>query len=202
MSKLEIIKSYYEPKLASILPDYAMLGWESEAAQRMRFDALIDNIPLDGQTILDVGCGLANLLEYLNQLKIKVRYTGVDILHEMIESVRAKKLSGEFHCLDVFSSHPFQPSSFDVIYASGIFNLNLGNNKEFFEHAMCEFSRLSRRYVVFNLLDNRSPAPEDTYFYYSPAEAIEMIEHNECRPKKIEIVEQYLNNDFTVICEY
>ena len=201
MSKIEIIKSYYEPKLAIDGPDYQKLGWESEDAQMLRFDALVLNVQLNGKSLLDVGCGLGNLQEHLLSKNISVNYTGIDILPQMVECAKAKNLPGEFHCIDVFEKHPFGNDSFDVIYASGMFNLNMGNNREFFGQALCEFSKLAREVIAFNLLDYRSPGREDTYYYFAPAEVVEIIESLHCRPKKVQIIEQYLNNDFTVICE-
>jgi SAM-dependent methyltransferase len=201
MSRLEIIRSYYEPKLNRELPDYAKLGWESVEAQKLRFDAFLDNIDAQGKSLLDVGCGLGNLLEYVTGRNLDIRYTGVDILGKMIDCARDKGLNGEFHCLDIFDSNPFGKESFDIIYASGIFNLDLGNNDAFFAQAFCEFLSLSKKIVAFSLLDNRSPGREEGYAYFSPAGIIETIESSPCRPKKVQIIEQYLNNDFTVICE-
>ncbi|HEY1405360.1 MAG TPA: class I SAM-dependent methyltransferase, partial [Spirochaetota bacterium] len=60
---------------------------------------------------------------------------------------------------------------------------------------------ISRETVAFNLLDYRSPNKEDTYFYFSPVEVLDIIENHDCRPHKVQIVEQYLKNDFTVICQ-
>jgi SAM-dependent methyltransferase len=201
MSKLSVIKSYYEPKLNANLPDYAKLGWESQEAQNIRFSAFTENVNLNGLSLLDVGCGLGNLLEHITEAGINVKYTGVDILPRMITCAEGKKLDGEFHCLDIFSENPFGESSFDVVYASGIFNLNLGNNDEFFADALCKFMHLAKKYVAFSLLDERSPDRDSTYYYFSPPAVLKRIEALKCRPLKVHIIEQYLNNDFTVVCE-
>lgn len=200
MSKTGIIRSYYEPKLDGNLPDFEKLGWESAEAQALRFAAFVDNADLEGKSILDVGCGLGNLLEYLTMKNISVKYTGVDILPRMIDCANGKRICGEFHCVDIFKDNPFGDKSFDAVYASGIFNLNLGNNHEFFLDALCRFSHIAREVIAFNLLDHRSPDKEDAYFYFSAGEVIDLIESTSCRPKKVQIIEQYLQNDFTVIC--
>jgi len=201
MKRLDIIKSYYEPNLKKELPDYKILGWESEEAQNMRFDILISHLKIDGKKILDVGCGLGNLLEYINSKNIEVSYTGVDILEGMIESAKRKNLKGSFYCVDIFSDSPFEKESFDIVYASGIFNLNLGNNEEFFREALAHFFDLSGRFIVFNLLHYKSPDRDDTYYYFNPDEVVEIIRGMACSFKKVQIVENYLQNDFTVICE-
>ncbi len=200
MSKTEIIRSYYDPKLDADLPDFGKLGWESAEAQELRFAAFVDNADLEGKSILDVGCGLGNLLEYMTARNINTRYTGVDILPRMIDCARDKKICAEFHCVDIFRENPFGEKSFDAVYASGIFNLNLGNNHDFFLEALCRFSHIAREVIAFNLLDHRSPNKENEYFYFSASEVIDLIESTQCKPRKVQIIEQYLQNDFTVVC--
>ncbi len=201
MRKVDIIKSYYENNMKNASQDYEVLGWESEEAQKMRFDMLVSNVALEGKRILDVGCGLGNLLEYINNQGIPVDYTGIDVLPEMIERAKKKGLPGEFLCADLFKENPFGEKSFDVIYASGIFNLNLGNNKEFLASALTLFIKLARKSLCFNLLHCNSTSKEDTYYYFCPDQVIRIIE--EIWPDgnvTVQVIEQYLQNDFTVIC--
>lgn len=201
MNKFEIIKSFYESNMGKGLPDYEIQGWESEEAQKLRFDIMVSNMDLEGKKLLDVGCGLGNLLEYLNFKGIKVDYTGVDILESMIESAEEKKLAASFYCVDVFKKSPFEKGFFDVVYTSGIFNLNLGNNREFFSESLYKLCDLGKEVLVFNLLHASSPDRDDTYFYFSPEEVIEIIEKGDYGISEVKIVENYLRNDFTTICK-
>jgi len=202
MKKLKAIKQYYVKNIENGTSDHEILGWESKEAQYARFAALKDNIDLEGLKLLDVGCGLGNLLEYLSEEGVKVSYTGVDVLPEMIERAKEKGLSGEFLCVDVFEDNVFETSSFNIVYASGIFNLNLGNNKEFLKSAIKLFMKLSTNYICFNLLHYKSPNKEDTYYYFSPEEAKEIIQESSIgKEMSIEIVEDYLKNDFTILCK-
>lgn len=203
MKKKDVIKSYYEPKLNKGLPDFEVLGWESDEAQYRRFDALIDHVPLQGKKLLDVGCGLCNLLEYLQTRKIAVDYTGVDISERMIQCAREKGLNAQLYCLDVFEDEtvPDSLGLFDIVYTSGIFNLNLGNNEEFLKTALHKLFSLSREIVAFNLLHMDSPGREDRYFYFSPERVREIIKETGLRFESIQIADGYLGNDFTVICK-
>jgi hypothetical protein len=54
MDKLEIIKTYYEENIAKGLPEYGSLGWESEEAQRLRFDMLLSSVELGNKKLLAV----------------------------------------------------------------------------------------------------------------------------------------------------
>jgi SAM-dependent methyltransferase len=201
MKKVEKIKTYYENNMAKDLPEYGILGWESEEAQRLRFDVLLDRVELEGKRLLDVGCGTGNLLEYINSKGIHVKYTGVDILDKMIEKALNKHLDADFIHMDIFKENIFSPNSFDVVYTSGIFNLNLGNNKEFLTNALKLFFNLSCGSVVFNLLHYASPDREDKYFYFHPDEVRSILDGFSGQIGKTEFVEAYLKNDFTVVCE-
>lgn len=200
MKKFEVIKSYYEENMAKGLPEYGILGWESEEAQHLRFDAMLSKVDLNGKKLLDVGCGTGNLLEYIRSKGIEVKYTGVDILGQMIDIARHKELGADFIKVDIFKENIFEDLSFDVIYTSGIFNLNLGNNREFLKSALGLFFRLARETVVFNLLHTASPDREDKYFYFHPDEVRELLAGFSYRIAKAEFVEAYLKNDFTVVC--
>ncbi len=200
MKKLQIIQKYYENNMSKGLAEYGILGWESEEAQKLRFDMLLNGIELEGKSLLDVGCGTGNLLEYINSKGLKVEYAGVDILDPMIKIANAKGLNGEFYHADIFKDNIFEKKTFDIIYSSGIFNLNLGNNRIFLHDAVGLFLKLSKEAVVFNLLHIDSPDREDKYFYFHPDELKKILADYSDKLREIEIVEAYLKNDFTVIC--
>ncbi len=199
MKKLDIIKTYYDNNMAKGLPEYGILGWESEEAQQLRFDMLLSSVDLEGRKLLDVGCGTGNLLEYINSKGIKVDYTGVDILKKMIDIAEGKKLDGVFRHLDIFKNNIFENASFDVVYTSGIFNLDLGNNREFLKNALELFLDISCDAVVFNLLHVDSPDREDKYFYFHPDEVRDILDPFSERLSSVEFIEAYLKNDFTVV---
>lgn len=199
MKKLDIIKTYYDNNMSKELPEYGILGWESEEAQHLRFDMLLSSVALEGRKLLDVGCGTGNLLEYINRKGIKVDYTGIDILEKMIAIAKGKKLAGDFIYMDIFKDNVFGSNSFDVVYTSGIFNLNLGNNHEFLKDALELFLRIASHDVVFNLLHVDSPDREDKYFYFHPDEVRDILAPFSGRLAGVEFIEAYLKNDFTVV---
>lgn len=200
MKKLETIKKYYESKMGKGLPDYGVLGWESEEAQNLRFEMLLSAVELEGKSLLDVGCGMGNLLQYLRSKGTDVRYTGVDILESMIEQARLKNPDAEFYHADIFKDSIFKSNSFDIAYASGIFNIDLGNNGEFLRKALELLLDLSKEAVVFNLLHCDSPDRESGYCYFHPDEVRSMVEGFQDKVERLEIIEAYLHNDFTVVC--
>jgi SAM-dependent methyltransferase len=200
LDRKKYIEDYYKPNIGKGLPDFKVLGWESKEAQYLRFEMLSSKVDLENKRLLDVGCGLGNLMEYFSGIGINLEYTGVDIIEDMINSAKQKNLPGEFYCMDIFTKHPFEMNSFDVIYTSGIFNLNMGNNTDFLVSALGCFFNLSKDIVAFNLLDTASPDKEDMYFYYDHKVVAEMIKRQYPQIESIEVIRGYLNNDFTIIC--
>ncbi len=196
MSYFKKLQQHYVPRFSKD-ENAAILDWENKSAQYMRFKAVTDNIELQNKRFLDVGSGLGDFLTHCENLDIDIDYTGVDILDEMTESARKKHPDAKFVTADIFKSDIFEDTAFDVVYTSGIFNLNLNNNHIFFMQAIDKFIRISDDVIVFNLLHERSTAKENKYFYNNPEKIYNlMIE----KFREVQIVDNYLENDFTVIC--
>lgn len=192
------IRAHYEPRISPHRPNYDILDWASPQSQRARFRVLADNATLQGRKLLDVGCGLGDLRAYLLEHHIAADYTGVDISEKMVQAARQRHPDGAFICADLFEESPFPPKSFDVVYCSGIFNLNLGNNLEFLPRAMRRLFDLSGRDVVFNLLHRRAQGGDQKYFYHSPKEVLEILAPLGWR---MNLLDDYLPNDFTIVCQ-
>lgn len=197
MSRKRKIGDHYEPRISPTRESYSVLDWASARTQRKRFEILADSVPLEGRSLLDVGCGLGDLWAFLLDRKIRVEYTGVDILDKMIAEARRRHPQAHFLHADLFVANPFGPRSFDVVFASGIFNLSLGNNVEFIAPAARTLLDLCRSHLVFNMLHSRSPRHDQTYFHYDPRHVQKLLAPLGCH---VRVLDDYLPNDFTVIC--
>ena len=138
-NKKSVIIEHYINRVKNFnIPEYQVLDWESKEAQELRFKTLIEHFNMESSILLDVGCGLGNLAEYLDNKNIKLYYIGIDIMPEMIERAKAKtfkNINPQFMSLDFFNNNDIK-KEFDYIYSSGIFNLNLGNNDKFLKDAI------------------------------------------------------------------
>jgi SAM-dependent methyltransferase len=195
MSK-RAIGAHYEPRIASGRANYVVLDWASPASQEARFQVLADGVDLRGKSVLDVGAGLGDLWAFLRRRNVPVQYTGVDILEKMVLEARRQHPQARFEHADVFKDNPFsQP--FDVVFCSGTFNLNLGNNRRFLPKALKRLFELAGQVVVFNLLHQRARTRDRLYAYYDPDEVLDMLKEFPCT---VRLRDDYLPNDFTVIC--
>ena len=197
MSRRKAIHRHYEPRIAPGRENFDVLDWGDAESQQRRFQVLVDHVPLAGKTLLDVGCGLGDLWGYLKQLSVPVQYTGVDLIERMIAAAREQHADAEFICADLFADDAPEIGPFDVAFCSGAMNLDLGNNLEFLPRAMRRMLDLASETVVVNLLHVRTPDKYDHCAYYDPADMLTGLADLPCEAR---IVDDYLPNDFTVIC--
>ena len=197
MSKRHEIRAHYEPRIVPGRANYDVLDWASQQSQLARFEVLVANVDLAGKSLLDVGCGLGDLWGFLKDRDIRVAYTGVDLVEKMVAAARDRHGDGHFECGDVFAEDMFKPGGFDVVFGSGIFNLDLGNNAEFLPGAIARLLELAGEYLVFNLLHKHAAREAGPYFYFDPKQVRAILADLPCRSR---IIDHYLPNDFTVIC--
>lgn len=202
MNRIEGLKKHYEPRIEKFKDNSRVLDWENVDAQFKRFRAMTDNIDLHGKSVLDVGCGCGDLYGLMKEKQSKPAYTGVDILEKMIERAAVEYPDAAFFCADIFSADfcvvdSFGCSTFDIIFTSGIFNLNVGNNEDFLKKAVPVLAELADEAFIFNLLDPASPDRDDNYFYYKPESAVKLASEFSA---DIKIIKGYLANDYTLIC--
>ncbi|MBT3181173.1 MAG: class I SAM-dependent methyltransferase [Deltaproteobacteria bacterium] len=196
MGKIERIRNFYTPWINGTGSNARRLAWDSTYNQYMRFEVLRKNVDLNGMSLLDVGCGFGDLLDYLNKNEVSVNYTGVDILPRMILIARNMHPKSEFHNIDIFNSDDLM-EKYDVAYASGTFNLDMGNNDDFIRRVIDIFYKKTNQTFSFNLLHERFKDKEKYYYYTSPEKIMGLLGDYNC---DVKIVDDYLENDFTVIC--
>ncbi|MBP7654455.1 class I SAM-dependent methyltransferase [Candidatus Dependentiae bacterium] len=202
-NNLENIKKFYETKLTEHNEDYKILAFENNKTQEIRFSVLLSGIDISGKKILDVGCGLCNLVGFLNKKTSNYIYTGVDIVEKFIEISRKRYPDKKIMHCDIFKNNPFKNNSFDIVIVSGAFNLRLDNNEKFIKKALKTLFDISKKTVSINLLHPHSPDREnDKFYYYKPSEIIEYLDSElPYKISRIQLFEHYLANDFTLICE-
>ena len=195
--KKRAILEHYEPRIARDRESFDILDWSDEASQLARFHVLFSRVALAGKSLLDVGFGLGDLWGFLKAHDVPVRYVGVDLSAKMAQAAAHRQPDAHFLAADVFDAPPFPPAAFDVVFSSGLLNLDVGNNREFVPVAARRFVELAREWAVFNLLHARAPVHHEGYVYYEPDEVARSLAELPC---DIQVVDDYLPNDFTVFC--
>lgn len=189
----EIIRKTYNQKLENHpMTSAQAVFWKNECTQFARFKVLADIADLNNSSILDVGCGVGDFFFYLNQRFENVVYEGFDIVPRMIESAKEKYSNGNFKLADI---EDYENSSFDFVVASGVFTYRIENYMEKYMHIIKKMFDISRKGVAFNMLRKGGHIDDELYIAYDPEEIT-----NLCKKfsKKVEIVKDYLPQDFTV----
>ena len=101
------------------------LGWD-KGKQFLRFHQLTSNWDLAGASILDVGCGFGDFVDYLRAMNIEgCTYTGIDLVGEFIaEGTRRFGSAKATFRQTALEDYP-PPATFDYVIASGVFNLRV-----------------------------------------------------------------------------
>ena len=101
------------------------LGWD-KGKQFLRFHQLTSSWDLAGASILDVGCGFGDFVDYLRVMNIEgCAYTGIDLVDEFIAEGERRFGSPKATFLKTAFDDYVPPSTFDYLIASGTFNLKV-----------------------------------------------------------------------------
>lgn len=130
------------------------LFWGSRSVQKTRFKALSEIGIADGDSLLDVGCGFADLYSWLKGCGISVEYTGIDLSPDILN--KGVELNPELNLRqgEIFD-FDWQPQSYDWISLSGTLNWNLKDGGDYAHRVIEAMFRLCRKGVAFNMLDAR-----------------------------------------------
>jgi RimJ/RimL family protein N-acetyltransferase len=175
--------------------DVHALAWGSRQSQRLRFRVLAECANLEGTSVLDVGSGLGDFYDWLNESHITVDYTGIDLTPRMVESACQRFPEVRFK---VGSLHQFGPAwdtCYDFVFASGIFARRQADPVGFLHATVSKMFGLCAKAAAFNSLSNWSPVKDEGEFHADPLETLAF-----CRTLTPWIVlrHDYHPRDFTV----
>lgn len=160
------------------------LHWRSKRTQQIRFEALCELAPKNGQSVLDIGCGFGDFFTYLDKHYSRLIFYGCEIIPEF---ARISKITHPY--AKIYESCYLKLPNLkpDLIYASGIFGFG---DYSFFKH-VCKKALLEcQKGFAFNICTddkfNRVKV-DQAYAYLSRLTTV------------IEVVEGYLENDITFL---
>jgi len=123
LNKAALIEQYQEA-FAKHGDSPAAVLWP-RGRQSIRFEALTAHIKNDGFSILDYGCGLGHLKDYLDQRFNAYKYFGVDLVPEFVSSLSTKHPDA---IVQEIASHEEFTNTVDHVIVSGTFSIIQGND--------------------------------------------------------------------------
>ena len=173
--------------------DVRALDWGSQESQQLRFSVLAQVGNLDGASILDVGCGLGDFLDWAHATGLVITYTGIDLTPAMIELARKRFPRARFEITDLLAYAP--ATAFDYVVESGIFTFRKQDAFHYLKATVSRMFELCSRAVAFNCLSAWAPGQDAGEFYADPLATVDF-----CRSLTPWVVlrHDYHARDFTI----
>lgn len=191
------IADFYDRRVTRLGAQPRALDWGSRASQWTRFKVLTQIDDLAGSSVLDVGCGVADLYDYLRSRDVPIDYTGYDMAPAMVAAARRRLPNVDIQMRDIVTEEVPEPQ-FDFVVASGLFSLRRTQPYDYVAATVHRMYTLCRRGIAMNSLSSRSDGRttiEDGRFLAAPERVLNIC--FEVTPK-VTLRHDYLPHDFTV----
>lgn len=193
---MKTINEIYNEMLDNSLNDYERVGWGSTRSQETRFSILTEIGDLNNKSILDVGCGLGSILQFINKKHSILSYTGIDINPNMIDEAKKKNPNAEFKMLDITRDlDQLNNRKFDYVFLSGAFNLNENNHSNNIKRVIKEIFELTNKGLALNFLSIFSDYLIPGEYYCNPSD---ILDYSFSLTKKVTLRHDYMPHDFTI----
>lgn len=168
--------------------------WGSDRSQRLRFEALTALGGLDGARLLDVGCGIGRLADFLTERGLHVDYVGVDLSGRAVETGRATRPRLDLRVANVLDLDPVT-ERFDVVVANGIFYRLGPDGTDVARRLVEQMWRLARRAVAYTSLSAWAAERPEDELHLDP---LEMLAHGRTLTPLVALRHDYLPHDFAL----
>ena len=159
---IEINNSEYNRYINSNKTDYGKVAWGTQANQIKNYKLIAKNIN-SGDSILDFGCGLGDLIGYLTNNNINIsNYTGVDINNNFIKLAKNKYPNYNFSLIKDVGNIL---GNWDIVCAIGVFTWYI--TKDEFIDTIKKLYSLSNKHLLITLLNANSEGTPYNQEYYT-----------------------------------
>ena len=184
----------YQNLLSEHGDSFRSLDWGSQESQIKRFKILADIGISNVDSVLDVGCGLADFNEWLQKHCPGVNYSGIDITPEMISHAKIR-----YPKLELFNKTIFEidapDGSYDYLTASGIFAFRKENPHEYVFATIEKMFNLCRKGIAVNSLSLWASTRATEEFYADP---LVIIDFARTLTPRVVLRHDYHPSDFTI----
>lgn len=170
MTKIDIKKAaaLYNNRYDLYGNNLKTVGWGTSEDQILRFEMLFRGLNPKGKTILDVGCGLSDLIDYLDKVTGgDFNYIGVDIAEKLISSAKERysRPNVKFYVGDVFLDilNPV-----DISVLSGALSFKTTGIEVYAYETMKRMFELSKEAACINFLSKYVDFEAEKNQHYSP----------------------------------
>lgn len=164
----------YSARLGAYGYDSRSLCWGGgKERQHLRFSVLSEIGIGKTDSVLDVGCGFADLYGYLREQSWAGEYLGVDINPDLLTEARSQFPEAHCQVVDILEDNSLP--QWDWVVASGIFNARLlhEDNWTFIQKMLTRMFELSRCGVASDFMSTYVDFQRPESFHVSPTDLLE-----------------------------
>ena len=166
----------YEGRLKQFGYSPETLGWGKHGRQEVRFSVLAEYALWNpSASVLDVGCGFADLYDFLKVRGWDGLYTGLDIVPGLLEEARHRRPLLDLREADIIAVADSLPQ-YDVVVASGVFNARLiaGDNRAHISETLHAMYGRARHYVAVDFLSTFVDFQKEGAWHTDPSWALNL----------------------------
>ena len=191
---LEDLTEDYQKSLKEYGASPKALLWWDYRSMAIRFRELVKEVPLDGRSVLDAGCGMGDLLPYLYAKSTSFRYLGVDTNRGFIDIAKTRYEGHNFKVADPFKH---KIGDFDVVLSSGVMNGNYPGWLDKRQKMIKELYSQTNQVLAFNMAGGLKPIANDNLIAYADPQVI--FEFCKTLSDRVILKTDYLQKDFTIV---
>jgi len=191
----KILTNHYLPLLSQHGDSFESVNWGSQKSQYLRFKVLLggfDTSESNSPSLLDVGCGVGHLLNYITENNLSFSYSGIDAIANMVEQAKAshRQQSSNFRNANLSQ---ISDERFDYVVASGIFYV--GCDEKRMQQEISTMFSLCKKGIAFNSLSTWANHKDESEYYADPAKTLDFC-HSLTR--KCVLRHDYMTHDFSI----
>ena len=162
------ITNRYRERLQKLGPGIDALASGTTERRATRFGILSSLGNMQGASVLDIGCGLADFYAYLLENGIEANYTGYDITEDFIQIAQERFPNGHFEVRDIQTQGI--PTRFDYIVSSQTFNNRFmhDDNTQVMQDVLRIAYEACDKGLAVDMMTSYVDFKEDHLFYYQP----------------------------------
>ena len=175
--------------------DLRTVGWGRREDQVLRFEVLLRGLDPRGKTILDVGCGLADLVPFLQERTGgDFRYVGIDVAQRLVEDARRVHGGPERSFLvgDVFAADV--PRA-DLVVLSGALSLRSEGIEDYARATLQRMFELCDEAACLNFLSKYADWEAERNQHYQPEQVFAWAR---AAARRVNLLHDYPLYEFTV----
>jgi len=169
------------------------LLWASPSTQQARFDCFMRLVNFAGKSVLDVGCGRADLQDHLHHRGVEpAEYLGleaVDILADAAERKGHAVLRADF----IREPQRLYTGSDVIVFSGSLNTLTVDDFYKTLRHAW----QATAEYLVFNFLSTAALAAADFLKWHEPRTVLEFARGLSSNVH-VQLADDYLPGDCTI----